>query len=263
MLALCDRDPVTNVFVAARIMANGLDPVSLGAQLWGYYEGSQLVSACYAGANMVPIEPVPAAISAFAERARLQGRRCSSIAGQADAVRDLWAHLAPFWDRPREVRDTQPLLAISSDPLVPPDPQVRHVRTDEIGILLPASIAMFTEEVGVSPIGLDGGAMYRARVTELVTSGRSFARIENSKVMFKAEVGAATPAACQIQGVWVPPDLRNMGYASSGMAAIVAIARRTLAPVVSLYVNDFNAPARAAYKRVGFRQVGTFMSVLF
>jgi len=33
--------------------------------------------------------------------------------------------------------------------------------------------------------------------------------------------------------------------------------------VVSLYVNDFNTPARAAYRRVGFAEVGTFMSVLF
>jgi uncharacterized protein len=57
--------------------------------------------------------------------------------------------------------------------------------------------------------------------------------------------------------------MRNRGYASRGMAAVVAIARHSLAPVVSLYVNDFNAPARAAYQRVGFRQVGTFMSVLF
>jgi predicted GNAT family acetyltransferase len=33
--------------------------------------------------------------------------------------------------------------------------------------------------------------------------------------------------------------------------------------VVSLYVNDFNSPARAAYARVGFSQVGTYASVLF
>jgi uncharacterized protein len=262
-LALCDRDPVANVFVSARIRANGLDPVSLGAQVWGYYEGGRMVSACYAGANLVPIEAVPAATAAFAERARLQGRRCSSIAGRADAVRELWSHLEPFWDRPREIRDSQPLLAISEDPLVEPDPLVRQVRRDEVGILLPASIAMFTEEVGISPIGADGGAMYRARVTELVVSGRSFARIEGDTVVFKAEVGAVTPLACQVQGVWVPPELRNRGHAAGGMAAVVAAARRTFAPVVSLYVNDFNAPARAAYQRVGFTQVGEFTSVLF
>jgi predicted GNAT family acetyltransferase len=33
--------------------------------------------------------------------------------------------------------------------------------------------------------------------------------------------------------------------------------------VVSLYVNDYNTAARRAYERVGFRQVGSFTSVLF
>jgi predicted GNAT family acetyltransferase len=35
------------------------------------------------------------------------------------------------------------------------------------------------------------------------------------------------------------------------------------ATVTSLYVNDYNARARAAYERVGFRPVGTFATVLF
>jgi predicted GNAT family acetyltransferase len=46
------------------------------------------------------------------------------------------------------------------------------------------------------------------------------------------------------------------------MAAVVEHARR-LAPVVSLYVNDYNYKARASYRRVGFEQVGTFATVLF
>jgi predicted GNAT family acetyltransferase len=82
-------------------------------------------------------------------------------------------------------------------------------------------------------------------------------------VVFKAEIGAVTPLACQVQGVWVPPELRGRGHAAAGMAAVVAHALRAVAPVVSLYVNDFNVPARAAYRRVGFSEAGTFMSVLF
>ena len=235
----------------------------LGAQVWGFHDAGRLVSLCYVGANMIPVEAVPAAITAFAARARKHGRRCSSIAGPAGAVHDLWRQLELDWDRPREIRYRQPLMAIASDPLVQPDPAVRLVRPAEVGILLPASVAMFTEEVGISPIGPDGGAAYRARVSELVASGRSLAKIQDGKIVFKAEIGAVTSRACQIQGVWVPPELRGRGYASSGMAAVVAFARRTLAPVVSLYVNDFNIPARAAYRRVGFTDVGTFMSVLF
>ncbi|MGD0687554.1 MAG: GNAT family N-acetyltransferase [Streptosporangiaceae bacterium] len=262
-LLICDRDPVTNVFVSARLRAAGLDPGRLGAQLWGYSDGGRLTSLCYSGANLVPVAATPGAVAAFADRARLQGRRCSSIVGPGPAVQELWGLLAPYWGRPREVRAVQPVLAISGDPLIAPDPMVRAVRPDELDVLLPASVHMFTEEVGVSPIGADGGAAYRARVMELIRVGRSFARIEGGRVIFKAEVGSVTPQVCQVQGVWVPPDMRGRGVGSRGMAAVVATARESIAPTVTLYVNDFNAPARAAYQRVGFTQAGTFMSVLF
>jgi len=263
VLDICDRDAVANVFVSSRVHAAGVDPGRLGAQMWGYLESGRMTSLCYSGANLVPVQATPGAVAAFAERARLQGRRCSSIVGPAPIAAELWALLAPYWSRPREIRAVQPVMAIFGRPQVTPDPLVRKVRPDELETLLPASVAMFTEEVGVSPVGPDGGAAYRARVAELIRGGRSFARIENGQVVFKAEIGAVTPQACQIQGVWVPPELRGRGHASQGMAAVVTEALRSVAPVVSLYVNDFNTPARAAYRRVGFAEVGTFMSVLF
>lgn len=263
VLALCDRDPVSNVFVSSRIRNAGLDPRRLGAQLWGYFDGGRLASLCYSGANLVPVEATPEAIAVFAERARMHGRRCSSIVGPAAAVTQLWGLLAPSWGRPREVRAVQPVLTISGPPQVAPDPLVVTVRPSQLDLVLPACIAMFTEEVGVSPIGADGGLAYRARVSELIRAGRSFARIEDGQVLFKAEIGAATPLACQVQGVWVPPEARGRGHAVHGMAAVASAALATLAPTVTLYVNDFNAPARAAYRRVGFTQAATFMSVLF
>jgi predicted GNAT family acetyltransferase len=263
VLALCDRDPVANVFVSSRIRNAGLDPRRLGAQVWGYYEAGHLISLCYSGANLVPVAATPEAITVFADRARIHGRRCSSIVGPADAVAQLWDLLSPSWGRPREIRAAQPVMTISGPPLVEPDPLVRPARLDELDVMLPACIAMFTEEVGVSPIGRDGGLAYRARVSELIRAGRSFARIENGEVLFKAEVGAVTPQACQVQGVWVPPHARGRGHAAHGMAAVVNAGLATLAPLVTLYVNDFNAPARAAYSRVGFTQTATFSSVLF
>jgi uncharacterized protein len=262
-LAVCATDPVANVFVASRIQALGLEPGRLGAQLWGYEQGGQLTSLCYAGANLVPVQATPAAASAFAERALRQGRRCSSLVGPSAALTELWGYLRPQWGPARDVRASQPLMAIDGPAQIAADPGVRRVRSDETDVLLPACIAMFTEEVGVSPLIGDGGAAYRARVAELIRAGRAFARISGGRVIFKAEVGAATSQACQVQGVWVRPEFRGQGLAAPGMAAVVTEARRAIAPVVSLYVNDFNAPARAAYLRTGFRQVGEFMSVLF
>jgi predicted GNAT family acetyltransferase len=100
-------------------------------------------------------------------------------------------------------------------------------------------------------------------VADLIRAGQSLAWIENGQVLFKADIGAVSHAACQLQGVWVAPELRGQGIGQRGTAAVVEYARTAIAPVVSLYVNDYNTAARGAYDRVGFRQVGTYASVLF
>lgn len=261
--SLLDRDPVSDVFVASRVQAVGLDPARLGGELWGHVVDGRLEALCHAGANLVPVQAGPEAVRAFAERARRQGRRCASIVGERSAVAAMWDLLEPTWGPARDVRERQPLMAIDHAPDVPADPLVRRVRPEELDVLVPACVAMFTEEVGVSPIAADGGTLYRARVAELIRGGRAFARIEDGRVLFKAEVGSVTDKACQVQGVWVPPELRGRGLSSPGMAAVVEHALRDIAPIVSLYVNDYNEAARASYRRVGFADHGTFMSVLF
>lgn len=263
-LAILESDPVANAFVTSRVQIAGLDPWRLGGEMWGWYADGRLRSLCYSGANLVPICATPEAIRAFADRARRAYRRCSSIVGPAEPTAQLWRLLEPGWGPAREVRANQPLMVTERPAAgVTPDPLVRRIRKDEIEILMPACVAMFTEEVGISPLAGDGGLLYQARVAELIGTGRSFARIEDGKVVFKAEIGAATPQACQIQGVWVAPEHRGRGLSETGMAAVLRYALADVAPVVSLYVNDYNTAARRAYTRVGFREVGAFMSVLF
>ena len=58
------------------------------------------------------------------------------------------------------------------------------------------------------------------------------------------------------------PSWRGQGLAAPAMAAVVEQVRAEVAPVVTLYVNDFNTPARATYARVGFTEFGSFATVL-
>src|SRR5262249_51617037 len=156
----------------------------LGAEVWGY-GGSRLGAGGFSGANPVPGGSSYPALRAFAERGRRQGRGCSSIVGPGGGGLAPWGPVRACLGRPRGVRRRPPLPAITADPLLPADPAVRRVRVTELDTLVPACIAMFTEEVGVSPIGLDGGAAYRRRVRDLVEEGRAFARIEGGEVLFK------------------------------------------------------------------------------
>ena len=100
-------------------------------------------------------------------------------------------------------------------------------------------------------------------MSQLISRGWSFARFDEGRLVFKAEVACASPGAAQVQGVYVPRDLRGQGLATAGMAAVVQQVRDLVAPTVSLYVNDWNTAARAAYERVGFRQTETFSTVMF
>ncbi|WP_432541241.1 GNAT family N-acetyltransferase [Kineococcus sp. SYSU DK002] len=268
LLRLCERDPVANLFVSARLLGLLARPgTDLGGQVWGWFEDGRLVSACWAGANLVPVEATPAALDAFAAQARAEGRRCSSLVGPAESVLALWRRLEPSWRGVREVRAHQPLMVCDTEPAVRPDPAVRRATLRELDLVVPACVAMFTEEIGYAPAPPDGGGAYRARIAELVSTGRSFVRIDagpgGPEVVFKAELGAVSPKVVQVQGVWVPPHRRGEGLSEPGMAAVVEAARADGVQHVSLYVNDYNARALAAYRRVGFREVGSFATVLF
>ncbi len=278
-LRLCALDPVGTVLAATRVeaaIARGL--WSVGGQFWGYFRDERLIAFCWVGANLSPVVPDAdaEALDAFAVLALTHGRRCSSIVGEAEIVLALWGRLARDWSRPREIRADQPSLMIDHAPLIAPDPLVVRSSPSDFPLLLPACVAMFEEEVGYSPVSGPGGP-YESRVRMLVGTGMSYSRIDDGpagtgvparsqvrrEVVFKAEIGAVAGGVAQVQGVWVPPKHRGHRLSESGMAAVVTAARRDIAPVVSLYVNGYNTRALSAYRAVGFRQVGTFATVLF
>ena len=267
--AVCAKHPVASVLAAQRIEAALSSGVrQAGPGLWGARRDGELVGICWAGANLVPVcEPEDdETLDALAGVALRNGRRCSSIVGDASLVLGMWLRVEQAWGPAREIRAEQPSMVLDRPSTVEPDPAVRRGRVEDLPVLLPACVAMFTEEVGYSPVE-GGGGSYEARVRSLVTSGRSFVRIDEAsngpELVFKAEIGALTREVAQVQGVWVPPGLRGRGMATAGMAAVAAVTLRDVAPVVSLYANSYNVPALAAYRRVGFRQVGDYATVLF
>lgn len=257
-----DRQPLIDMFVRHRVDSTRLDRRWFGAELWGYFEDGAMVSLLHVGANVVPSQATPAAITAFGHRLLAHGHKPSSLVGPAAAVLPLWDIVSDQWGPARSPRPAQPFMVLEHDSDVPLDPRVKPVRIDQVDDLYPACVAMFTEEVGVHPESVGSPTGYRARVTQLVSMGWSYAIIENGTVLFKTEVGAATDRGCQLQGVWVHPDLRGTGVAAPALASVIRQVRRQVAPSVTLYVNDHNLAARRAYVRVGFREVETFASIL-
>jgi predicted GNAT family acetyltransferase len=260
---ILDQDPYAGAQIAERVAAHGLNWWRSDGRIYGYGTGRRVESLCWSGAHLVPVCATPAAVAAYADLLGAEPRICSSIIGRADAVLDLWERLGGHWGPARDVRPHQPLLVADRDAPVAPDPEVRLVQPSEVDQLFPAAVAMYTEEVGVSPLLDDGGRGYKRRIAELVRSKRAYARFVGDRVVFKAELAIVTRRTTQVQGVWVDPEFRGRGMAAGAMAAVLRDALRRVAPTVSLYVNDYNAPARRLYARCGFVPNGSFATVLF
>ena len=252
-------DPIGSCMVAARVADHGIEANSIGGELWTRRGPEE--SLCFAGANLIPLRGAPADLNAFADEAMSGTRRCSSLVGRADLVMPMWERLESAWGPARDVRDDQPLMALTRHPNCDIDVEVRQVRPDELDAYLVAAVDMFIGEVGVDPRLGDGGRGYRRRVASLIALGRAWARFEQGHVVFKAEVGSQSPGVGQIQGVWVHPEWRGLGLGTAGTATVAAVIVGS-GRIASLYVNNFNTVARAAYTRVGFAEVGTFATVL-
>ncbi|MFW6598295.1 GNAT family N-acetyltransferase [Propionibacteriaceae bacterium Y2011] len=259
------QQPVHNVFVSGRIRAQGLDPFILGCPVWGFERDGELVALCHAGSNLVPIGAADAEVmGAFAELAG-PVRRASSISGDAHVALALWHELCRrwggSWQAVREVRERQPLMVIDRDPDVEPDPRVQVITPRDLGSYFDAAVRMYTEEVGVSPLQPSPSA-YRSYVRNLVEMRRAFGVVTDRRVIFKSDLGSVSGEYCQVQGVWLDPELRGRGLAPALVARVVELARLAY-PTVSLYVNDFNERAVATYRRVGFEQIGEFATILY
>lgn len=263
VLAFCAASPAATVFVAARLLDGSLRGRT-GSLLGRRDESGRIDSLVWASANIVPLGLDPTSAGAYADRLRRWRHRCASILGPSDQVALLWSRLADDWGSPRAIRRHQPLLTTTTPPSalgVPVSRDVRPARRSEVDLVLPAAEHMFTAEIGYPPY-VGSARAYRHSLLALVEEGRTYVVVEDGKVVFKADVGSVALDCAQVQGVWLSPELRGRGRAVPYMAAVVEQVMNDHAREVSLYVNDFNAPALATYFRCGFTEVGSYTTVL-
>lgn len=281
-LELCATDPVGFVSPAMQL-ETARDSGVIPAGLWSVRRRAGLsrefAGVVWNGANFIAALPEASEEATDQIRAEVaQGaisrlNRPAALVGDADVTLDLWGRVEPWWGPAREIRPRQVSMAIADSPrhvraLDAPELQlaaVRRATMEDFGTLLPACVHMFKGEVGYDPM-LHGRSAYEDRLKQLVRGGRSYVQygmVEGHRqVVFKAEVGALGGGVGQLQGVWVHPSLRGRGLARAGLAAVIEAVRATTAPTVSLYVNDYNTSAIAAYEAVGLQRVGTFATVM-
>jgi RimJ/RimL family protein N-acetyltransferase len=248
ILEFCAGDPVERVFLED-VARRGL------GRFTAFGENGRLTALCHVGANVVPSGEECGRFAAAASRGRAR-----MIIGDERAVDELWANLEERMPAPRDDRRGQPVYAISEPP-PPGDTGLRPATAQDFELLLPACAAAHEEEIGVDPMARDPDG-FRWRTRSQIEEGRSWLWVERDTILFKAEASAWTPAAVQVQQVWVDPPARNKGYAQRAMRDLCRLLLARV-PTVCLFVRPENAPAIRVYEAIGMERQGSYRSLIF
>jgi hypothetical protein len=249
VLTFCAAEPVERVFLED-IARRGLGRFSALAGL-----DSRLEALCHVGANVVPSG---GGCAVFADAAARSGARM--VIGEERAVGELWDAARRRMPRPRDDRPGQPVYALREPP-ESGETGLRPARPLDLDLLVPACAEAHREEIGVDPLKRDAEG-FRWRTRQQIEEGRSWLWVERGVILFKAEASAWTPAAVQLQQVWVDPEVRGRHYGLRGLSDLCRLLLRTT-PTVTLFVRRENAPAIALYDAVGMRRVLEYRSILF
>lgn len=258
VLEFLDREHELNIYLIARIRESGTNQY---APTLAVFCDSRLAAVATASPNLAAAFDPDSSDQELAEASALiageiiaRSTFLRAIIAPARIVDALWEMLREHYDPPTVVRLKQPVYVLDElDPLMDLR-SVRHSRLDDLDLLVPACAAMHREEIGIDPLERDAFG-YRQRVRDLVEQRRSFVMMDGAEVVFKCEISAETQRAVQLMGVWTAPHRRGMGYARTGLAEVCAHIIRG-GRKVTLFVNDFNRPARQLYEALGFHQVG-------
>jgi RimJ/RimL family protein N-acetyltransferase len=248
ILDFCAEDPVERVFLED-VARRGL------GRFCAFADDGGLDALCHIGANVVP---AGGRCGRFADAAAAGHARM--IIGDDRAVGELWDAARRLMPRPRDDRPGQPVYVIGEPP-GPGDTGLRAATADDYELLVPACAAAHEEEIGVDPLARDAEA-FRWRTRAQIEEGRSWIWRDGDTILFKAEASAWTPAAVQLQQVWVDPAVRNQGHAQRSMRDLIRLLLAEV-PTVCLFVRPENRVAIHVYEAVGMQRRGSYRSLIF
>jgi len=215
----------------------------------------------YFGPQLVLHAEEDEAVEAFAAFSR-RVNTPRMIVGPVATVERFWGLTRTLFGPFSTIRECQPVYAVERKQLrytrADAGTGVSQASLDELDEIVDNAAAMIVGELGNDP--RRNGSDFRGRTAALISSGWFWRYRIGGRLVFMCHIGSTSGQTAQLQGVWAPVAARGQGYATRALGAICDHLLDEY-PTISLYVNDFNAPAIALYERVGFEPVGAFRSI--
>ncbi|HWQ34335.1 MAG TPA: GNAT family N-acetyltransferase [Blastocatellia bacterium] len=257
VLALLAASPQQGVHLESLIADYGLTSPALRGRFFGFFENGQLTGLALIGHQIMFCAP-DAALEQFARAAVASGFRSSLIFGPQRQVALFWQHLSALGREQKLTRDFR--WFVCQTPARPVRQfQLIQATPEHLEMVIDAHASMFIEATGTDPRQTDPEG-FRRRALERIERGRTWIRVENDQVVFKAEMQSVTPDAIYLEGIWTHPGCRGQGVAKS---SVVELTHRRLRKhqIICLVVEPEEAAAQHIYEYAGFRYHEDYQAV--
>jgi len=261
-----DTDPVLNVYLIALTLRDGLTLPR--DEMWAARREGEIVGLMHLGGQtgaVLPSGDDPRAMERLSRQALERMAFLPSrfhVIGPRGPVQVFHDQFAQAGIASR-VHRRQIYMSLERNALAPfaPLPELRPAGRPDYRIVFESGAALRAEELEEDPRASDPIA-YARRVEEECRDGYTFLWIDDRGLCFRASMSARTGDAVQISGVYTPPERRNRGIARRALSELCdrLLEKSTTA---CLFVNDFNAPAIAVYRRIGFREHAAWASAFY
>ncbi|MGZ8842451.1 MAG: GNAT family N-acetyltransferase [Pyrinomonadaceae bacterium] len=242
--------PLHTVFMAGLIRDNGLlSPQNRGSFYGARNRLGQLEGVALIGhATMVEAHTENSLIAL----ARV-ARNCQSahlIRGERKSINTFWQYYSDAGHEPRQIA-RELLFELKEAPAVSDDIALTPATPDDLEKILAVNSSMAFEEAGTSPLQRDPSG-FRNRTARRIEKERVWVLIEDSRLIFKADVVSQTPEVTYLEGIHVHPEERGKGHGSRCLGKLCADLLAG-SQSVCLTVNHQNKKAVGFYTKAGFQ----------
>jgi GNAT superfamily N-acetyltransferase len=244
LLDVLRRDPYNNAFLLGDLLSMGMNDPAL--EYWATYDDSRLTGVLMRfGTNWCAYDAGSADFTAMADLLLHHPAGAKAIIGEYGVTSRLWEHIRGY-----EAYEDHPSYYMVMDALVGLDGLKRSRKAT--GADVPRLMSLYNLYTRAPR---DEAALRR-----VLKHGRIFFAEEDGQVVSSALTNVELPDLALVGGVFTMPEKRNCGYATACMSALC---RDLMGDSIQPCLFYDNPQAGSIYRRLGFRDIGTWRLVRF
>ena len=251
--------PLHTVFMASLIRDNGVVSNLNRGSFFGCrnHRGTLEGVALLGHATLIETASTEC-IRAFAELAR-DHAPSHLIRGEQEKIASFWHYFAKGENQARLLCGELLMQLEAIPPGLTAVSGLRLATIADLETIVNVNASLACNESGINPLERDPQG-FRERAARRIVKGRIWVWIENQRLLYKTDVVAETPQAIYLEGVYVHPDHRFLGYGRRCISQVAAsLLKRT--KTICLTVNEKAGGTQRFYQRAGYKLVCHYDSI--